>query len=67
MELIVVPAEHGIMIQPKPRKGKHRLEDLIGFLNYEGPPISDRVLFAPVDYEESGNWGESGNTIDDRL
>ena len=59
MELTVVPAGRGIMIQPKPRKGKHRLEDLIGFLNYEGPPISDEALFAPVDYEESGDGGES--------
>lgn len=59
MELTVVPAGRGIMIQPKPRKGKHRLEDLIGFLNYEGPPISDEALFASVDYEESGDWGES--------
>ena len=54
MELTVVPTGRGVMIQPKPQQGKHRLEDLIGFLKYEGPPVPDEVLFAPVDYNECG-------------
>jgi len=66
MELTVVPAGRGIRIQPKLKKGKHRLEDLIGFLNYKAPPISDEALFAPVDYEASGDWGNRRNAIDDR-
>ena len=57
MELIAVPTGDSIMLQPKPKKGKHRLEDLRGMLKHEGPPIPDDVLFAPVDY--SADWEES--------
>ncbi len=57
MELTVIPTGDSIMLQPKPKKGKHRLEDLIGCLQHDGPPIPDEVLFAPVDY--SADWEES--------
>jgi AbrB family looped-hinge helix DNA binding protein len=57
MELTVVPSGQGVMIQPKRKKTGKRLEDLRGCIQYDGPPIPDDVLHAPVDYRE--DWEES--------
>lgn len=56
-ELTVVPAGNGLLIQQKRKKGTKRLEDLRGCIKYGGPPITDEVLQAPVDYRE--DWEES--------
>ena len=53
MNLTVILTDKGLLVKPKfQKKGKRRLEDLRGFLKYEGPPISDDVLFSPVNYNE---------------
>lgn len=50
-ELIVVTTESGILLRSARREaGGLRLEDLRGFIGYEGPPISTEELCRPVDY-----------------
>jgi AbrB family looped-hinge helix DNA binding protein len=49
-ELTVVQTGSGVTIQPLPKKTGKRLEDLRGCLNYQGRPLSDEELNAPVDY-----------------
>jgi AbrB family looped-hinge helix DNA binding protein len=56
-ELTLVATGNGVMIQPKRKKTGKRLEDLRGCLKYDGPPISDEVLHAPVDSYD--DWIES--------
>ncbi|RKZ40836.1 MAG: AbrB/MazE/SpoVT family DNA-binding domain-containing protein [Candidatus Parabeggiatoa sp. nov. 3] len=55
MKLAIILVDKGLLVKPIPSKGKHRLESLRGFFKPEGIPISDEVLFAPVDYNESKN------------
>lgn len=46
----------GILLRPVTRKKKGlRLEDLQGFFNYTGRPLSDEELFQPVDYSRDWN------------
>lgn len=49
-ELTVVRTATGVMIQPLAKPTGKRLEELRGCLNYQGPPLSDEQLHAPVDY-----------------
>ncbi len=51
MKFTIILVDKGLFIRPISPKGKHRLEDLRGFLKHEGKPISDDVLFSPVDYK----------------
>lgn len=54
-ELMVVRTGSGVIIQPSPKKSGNRLEDLRGCLSYQGPPLSDEALNAPVDYTADWN------------
>lgn len=56
-ELIIKMTESGILLESKPAQKKLRLEDLRGFLKYNGPPISTEALCQPVDY--TMDWDES--------
>ena len=51
-ELTVTQAGQGVMIQPKQKRTGKRFVDLIGTVSYDGPPLSDEELQAPVDYTE---------------
>jgi len=53
--IVMILVDKGLLVKPIPSKGKHRLESLRGFFKHEGVPISDEVLFSPVDYNESRN------------
>ncbi len=52
VELTVVPTSQGVMIQRKQQKTGKRFVDLIGSVSYNGPPLSDEALQAPVGYAE---------------
>jgi AbrB family looped-hinge helix DNA binding protein len=56
-ELIIVPTSDGVVLKPKPQKGRRNLADLIGMLQHEGPPIPIEELCKPVDY--CADWEES--------
>ncbi len=58
MELKMVRTGSGLVIQPPPKKSGKRLEDLRGYLNYQGPPLSDEELHAPVDYVSDWDGSE---------
>lgn len=57
LELTIETTESGVLLKTKPAGKKLRLEDLRGFLKYDGPPISTEELCKPVDY--SSDWEES--------
>jgi hypothetical protein len=57
MEMTLVATGRGVMIQPKIKKTGKRLQDLVGFIKYEGPRVPDEELCAPVDYSE--DWEAS--------
>ena len=58
VELTVVPTSQGVMIQRKRQKTGKRFTDLIGSVPYNGPPLSDETLQAPVDYTEDWETAE---------
>lgn len=47
----------GVTLKAVPKKTGRRLEDLIGMLKHDGPPLSTEALCAPVDYTE--DWAVS--------
>lgn len=51
-ELTIETIAGGILLRPKRAKKKLRLEDLRGFLKYDGPPISTEELCKPVELRE---------------
>jgi len=53
MELTLTLEGNALLIKPRKPQGKHRLEDLRGFLKHEGIPLSDEQLNAPVDYRQT--------------
>lgn len=57
LELTIETTESGVFLKSRPVAKKLRLEDLRGFLKYDGPPISTEELCKPVDY--SADWEES--------
>ena len=57
LELTVEITESGVLLKPRPIGKKLRLEDLRGFLKYDGPPTSTEELCKPVEY--SADWEES--------
>ncbi len=56
-ELIINVTESGVLLRSKPAERKLRLEDLRGFMKYDGPPVSTERLCRPVEY--TGNWDDS--------
>ena len=58
VELTVVPTSQGVMIRRKRQQTGKRFVDLIGSVPYDGPPLSDKELQAPVDYAD--DWEASG-------
>jgi AbrB family looped-hinge helix DNA binding protein len=49
-QLTLISTPYGVTIKAMPQKTGRRLEDLIGMLKHEGPPISTDGLCEPVDY-----------------
>ena len=47
----------GITLKAVPKKTGRKLEDLIGMLKHDGPPLSTEDLCKPVDY--SADWEAS--------
>lgn len=58
MELTLTLEGNGLLIKPRKPQGKHRLEDLRGFLKHKGIPLSDEQINAPVDYQQTWNLSE---------
>jgi len=56
-QLALISTPFGVTIKAMPQKTGRRLEDLIGMLKHEGPPISTDVLCKPVDYR--ADWEAS--------
>ena len=54
-ELAFVETSDGVLLRSERKKGPHTLADLIGFLQYNGPPISTEELCRPVDLNEEPN------------
>ena len=48
-ELTIETTESGVLLKSRPTIKKLRLEDLRGFLKYDGPPISTEELCKPVE------------------
>jgi bifunctional DNA-binding transcriptional regulator/antitoxin component of YhaV-PrlF toxin-antitoxin module len=48
-QLTLVSGASGVTIKATPKKTGRRLEDLIGMLKHDGPPISNDDLCRPVD------------------
>ena len=57
VELTVTSAGDLVVLKATPKKTGKRLEDLIGMLQHEGPPIPIEELCKPVDYSE--DWEAS--------
>ena len=51
-QVTLLAGPFGITLKTAPGKTGRRLEDLIGMLKHEGPPLSTEALCAPVDYSE---------------
>jgi AbrB family looped-hinge helix DNA binding protein len=56
-QLTLVSGASGVTIKATPKKTGRRLEDLIGMLKHDGPPISTDDLCRPVD--NSADWDAS--------
>lgn len=56
-QITLLPSASGVTLKAVPKKTGHRLEDLIGMLKHEGPPLSTEELCAQVDYAE--DWAAS--------
>ena len=57
MQITLLSSASGVTLKAVSKKTGHRLEDLIGMLKHEGPPLSTEALCAPVDYAE--DWAAS--------
>lgn len=57
LELTIETTEHGVLLKSSVKDKHLRLEDLRGFLKYDGPPISIDELCKPVEY--GSDWEES--------
>ena len=56
-QVTLLAGPSGITLKTAPKKTGRRLEDLIGMLKHEGPPLSTEELCAPVDDAE--DWAAS--------
>jgi AbrB family looped-hinge helix DNA binding protein len=48
--IALVSSASGLTLKAVPKQTGHRLEDLIGMLKHDGPPLSTEDLCKPVDY-----------------
>lgn len=55
--LILVATAAGVTLQAEPRHAGRRLDDLIGMLKHQGPPLATDDLCRPVD--AAADWEES--------
>jgi AbrB family looped-hinge helix DNA binding protein len=60
-QLTLISTGSGVTIKAMPRKPGRRLEDLIGMLRHDGPPLSTEDLCKPVDYRADWEASESSN------
>jgi bifunctional DNA-binding transcriptional regulator/antitoxin component of YhaV-PrlF toxin-antitoxin module len=56
IELTLTATGQGVMLEAKPQHRGKRLEDLIGMLQHDGPPVPIEALCRPVDY--TADWKE---------
>lgn len=49
-QITLVSSASGVTLKAVPKKTGRRLEDLIGMLKHDGPPLSTEDLCKPVDY-----------------
>lgn len=56
-QITLISSASGVTLKAVPKKTGRRLEDLIGMLKHEGPPLSTEDLCKPVDY--SADWEAS--------
>ena len=59
--ITLVSSASGVTLKTAPKKTGRRLEDLIGMLKHDGPPLSTEDLCKPVDY--SADWEASEKRI----
>lgn len=57
-QITLISSASGVTLKAVPNKTGRKLEDLIGMLKYEGPPLSIEELCKPVDY--GADWEVSG-------
>lgn len=57
-QITLVSSASGVTLKAVPKRTGRRLEDLIGMLKHDGPPLSTEDLCKPVDY--SADWEASG-------
>jgi AbrB family looped-hinge helix DNA binding protein len=60
-QLTLISTGSGVTIKAMPQKTGRRLEDLIGMLRHDGPPLSTEDLCKPVDYRADWEASESRN------
>ena len=58
-QLTLIATSSGVTIKATPQKASRRLEDLIGMLKHDGPPLSTADLCKPVDYRADWEQSES--------
>lgn len=58
-QITLVSSTSGITLKAVPKKTGRKLEDLIGMLKHDGPPLSTEDLCKPVDY--SADWDAPEN------
>lgn len=51
-QITLVSSASGVTLKAVPKKTGRRLEDLIGMLKHDGPPLSTEDLCKPVDYSK---------------
>ena len=58
-KITVLSNAYGVTLKAVPTKKGRKLEDLIGLLQHDGPPLSTHELCAPVDYAQDWMASES--------
>jgi AbrB family looped-hinge helix DNA binding protein len=58
-QLTVISTPFGVTSKAMPKKTGRRLENLIGMLKHEGPPLSTDDLCKPVDYRADWEAAEA--------
>ena len=58
-KITMFSSAYGITLKAVPTKKGQKLEDLIGMLQHDGPPLSTNDLCAPVEYAQDWNAAES--------
>lgn len=60
-QITLVSSASGVTLKAVPKKTGRRLEDLIGMLKHDGPPLSTEDLCKPVDYSTDREASEKRN------